>query len=90
LEICLLEDIYDELELIGFPVSATTFNLLKRDYRGTANAKGLIHLNGQTVNVVCVFVCDEYVRAKAGAMMKFGAFFDVIADFVDSVIFRHN
>lgn len=87
LESSLWEDIYDEIELIGFPVSASMFDLLKSDYRGTAFAKDLPHLEGVTVRVVGDFVCDKHVTTKKGQHMKFGTFFDAHGDFIDTVHF---
>ncbi len=87
LESSLLEDIYDEIELMGFPVSASLFDLLKSDYRGTAYAKDLPHLEGITVRVVADFVCDKHVITRKGQHMKFGTFFDAKGDFIDTVHF---
>jgi len=87
LETCLLEDIYDEIELIGFPVSASAFDLTKSDYRGTASARDLANLEGETVRIVADFVCDKDVRTRNGQRMKFGTFFDVNGDFIDTVHF---
>lgn len=87
LDSSLLEDIYDEIELIGFPVSASMFDLVKSDYRGTASAKDLVNLEGETVRIVSDFVCDKDVKARNGQRMKFGTFFDVNGDFIDTVHF---
>ena len=87
LETSLLEDLYDEVELIGFPVSDSMFALLKSDYRGTAAGKDLAQLEGRTVRMVGDFVCDKHVRTKTGSVMKFGTFLDVDGDFIDTVHF---
>lgn len=87
LETSLLEDLYDEIELIGFPVSASMFDLLKSDYRGTANGNDLGRFEGQTVRIVCDFVCDKPVRTRPGPIMKFGTFLDVNGYFIDTVHF---
>lgn len=87
LESSLLEDIYDEIELIGFPVSASMFDLLKSDYRGTATAKDLPKLEGMTVRIVADFVCDKHVTTRNGQHMKFGTFFDTQGGFIDTVHF---
>lgn len=87
LESSLLEDIYDEIELIGFPVSAPVFDLVRSDYRGTALAKDLPHLVGEMVRIVADFICDKDARAKSGKRMKFGTFFDPEGGFVDTVHF---
>jgi DNA polymerase III alpha subunit len=87
LEHSIIEDIYDELELMGFPVSATMFDLIKTDFRGDLPAKDLSNYEGQTVRMVGDFVCDKYVQTKNGKVMKFGTFFDVRGDFFDTVHF---
>ena len=87
LETSLLEDIYDEIDLIGFPITATMFDLLRSDYRGTVNARDLAIMEGHIVRIVCDFVCDKHVQTKNGQQMKFGTFFDVNGDFVDTVHF---
>jgi DNA-directed DNA polymerase III PolC len=83
----LLEDLYDELELIGFPVSASMFDLVKADFRGDVPAKDLSGYEGQTLRMVGDFVCDKYVKTKNGKVMKFGTFLDVNGDFFDTVHF---
>lgn len=87
LESSLLEDIYDEIELIGFPVSASIFNLTRSDYQGTAFAHDLIRLEGETVRMVVDFICDKDVRLRNGQKMKFGTFLDRDGNFVDTVHF---
>lgn len=87
LEHSVLEDIYDEMELIGFPVSTSMFDLLKSDYRGTAYARDLAALEGKTVRMVGDFVCEKHVRTKNGQHMKFGTFVDARGDFIDTVHF---
>lgn len=83
----ILEDIYDEIELIGFPVTATIFDLVKSDYRGSATAKDLVRLVGETVRIVADYVCDKDVRTKSIQRMKFGTFLDINGDFIDTVHF---
>ncbi|MBE9598683.1 DNA polymerase III subunit alpha [Pedobacter sp. MC2016-24] len=87
LESSYIEDIYDELELIGFPISATLFDLVKSDYRGDVFAADLRAYEGKIVRMVGDFVCDKHVRTKNGQNMKFGTFYDVNGDFFDTVHF---
>ena len=44
-----LEDAYDEIELLGFPVSLSNFDLLQTSFRGELFAKDLIHNTGKKV-----------------------------------------
>src|SRR5690606_1233548 len=90
LETSLVEDLYDELELIGFPVSSTMFELTKSPYRGNAVAPDLPALEGKTVRMVGDFVTDKTVRTKYGDYMKFGTFLDANGDFFDTVHFSKS
>src|SRR5690606_1461729 len=87
LESSVLEDLYDELELIGFPVPAPVFDLAKSPFRGNAMASELPTLEGKTVRMVGDFVTDKTVRTKHGDYMKFATFLDVEGDFFDTVHF---
>nr|WP_199078257.1 DNA polymerase III subunit alpha [Pedobacter sp. ASV19] len=87
LEHSVLEDVYDEIELIGFPVSGTMFDLAKTEFRGDTAAADLARFEGKTVRMVGDFVCDKHVSTKNGKQMKFGTFFDVNGQFFDTVHF---
>lgn len=87
LDTSVIEDLYDEIELLGFPVTEPFFSLAKSGYRGDCTARELLHKEGQTVRMVLDFVCDKTVHTKNGKYMKFGTFFDVNGDFVDTVHF---
>lgn len=87
LETSLLEDIYDELELFGFPVSASMFDLVKSNYRGTAMAEDLVNMEGQSVRLVVDWVCEKRVTTQNGLQMKFGTFLDERGAFIDTVHF---
>ncbi|HTO16930.1 MAG TPA: DNA polymerase III subunit alpha [Edaphocola sp.] len=82
-----IDDAYDEIELLGFLVSCSPFDLAKSDYNGNANAKNLSSLVGQTVRVVADYVCHKSVWTKQGKKMKFGTFLDSNGDFIDTIHF---
>jgi len=82
-----LEDIYDELELIGFPVSAPMFDLAKSDYRGEAFVCDLKAFEGKTIRMVGDYIAEKTVKTRKGTYMKFGTFLDVNGDFFDTVHF---
>lgn len=86
----LLEDLYDELELIGIPVSAPTIELAKSEYRGNAMASELPRQEGETILMVGDFVPDKTVRTKYGDYMKFETFLVVNGDFFDTVHFSRS
>ncbi|RDC58094.1 DNA polymerase III subunit alpha [Pedobacter chinensis] len=85
-----LEHLYDEIELMGFPVSGSIFDLAKSDYRGNANAKTLASYRGQIVRTVAHLVASKTVRTKNKSLMKFGTFIDVNGDFIDTVHFPQS
>jgi DNA polymerase-3 subunit alpha len=82
-----VEDIYDEMELLGFPVSSTMFDLVQTSFRGDTYACNLKDFVGRTIRLVGDFVCDKDVKTKNGKRMKFGTFYDVNGDFFDTVHF---
>ncbi|MNJ95315.1 Error-prone DNA polymerase [compost metagenome] len=83
----ILEDYYDEIELMGFIISGSTFDLAKSDYRGDAKASELKNYEGRTIRMVGDFVVDKRVMTKNGKLMKFGTFLDVHGEFFDTVHF---
>lgn len=87
LETSVLEDLYDEIELIGFPVTKNLFELARSPYRGDIAAKDLLQYVGRTVRMVGDFVADKTVRTKHGDYMKFGTFLDEHGVFFDTVHF---
>lgn len=87
LDTSLREDLYDEIELIGFPVSDSMFSLTKSDYPGELMARDLKKHVGQVVRMVGDFVCSKTVRTKKGTIMKFGTFLDQQGHFFDTVHF---
>jgi len=87
LESSFIEDLYDEMELLGFPVSGSMFDLLKSSYRGDAMAAELAQHEGKCIRMVGDFVADKTVKTKNGKLMKFGTFLDEQGQFFDTVHF---
>jgi DNA polymerase-3 subunit alpha len=81
------EDAYDEIELFGFMVSGSLFDLVKSGYRGDAQAHEMLALEGQTLRMVGDFVADKTVKTKRGDYMKFGTFLDEQGQFFDTIHF---
>lgn len=90
LETTLLEDAYQELELLGFSHSLTPFELLQTKYRGMAFAKDLKNYVGKTVKMVGNYVCEKTVYTKTNTKMWFGTFLDVNGDFFDTIHFPNS
>ena len=82
-----LENAYDEIELLGFPVSCPPFALLeKTDLPGT-RVKDLAFLVNQNVAIVGSLVHVKRTRTSNGKTMNFGVFIDFEGHWIDTVQF---
>jgi DNA polymerase-3 subunit alpha len=82
-----LEDAYDEMELLGFPVTLSYFDMLKTSYRGNTHAADLMGKVGSRVRMVGDLVTIKYVHTVRKEWMHFGCFFDEKGEFFDTVHF---
>jgi DNA polymerase-3 subunit alpha len=87
LEHSLIDDAFDEIELLGFPVSMGYFDLLQTAFRGELAAVDLNNRIGQTIRMVGSLVTIKYVRTIKNDIMHFGTFFDSNGEFFDTVHF---
>ena len=87
LEESILEDAYDEIELLEFPVTLTAFDLLKTPFRGEIMARDLMQNTGRTVRMVGNLVTIKNVRTVKKEWMHFAAFLDAEGEFFDTVHF---
>jgi len=87
LEESALEDVYDEIELLEFPVSLTGFDLLKTSFRGEIMARDLMKHTGRTVRMVGNLVTIKNVRTVKKEWMHFAAFLDAEGEFFDTIHF---
>jgi DNA polymerase III alpha subunit len=83
----LLGDAWDEIELLGFPISMTTFELLQTSFRGELMAKNMMSHLGRKVRMLGRLVTIKYVRTVRKEIMHFGTFIDVQGEFFDTVHF---
>ncbi|KQC00956.1 DNA polymerase III subunit alpha [Pedobacter sp. Hv1] len=90
LESHLIEDAYQELELLGFPVSLSMFDLLKTAYRGDVLANDLVKHEGKIVKMLGNFVCDKTVYTIKNTKMWFGTFIDREGSFFDTTHFPNS
>lgn len=86
LERSVYEDAFDEIELLGFPVSCSPFELLKTPFRGDVMAKDLLHFHKREVRMLAYLVSRKHVPTKMGEMY-FGTWIDVNGDFFDTAHF---
>jgi DNA-directed DNA polymerase III PolC len=81
-----IEDAFDEIELLGFPL-CDPFALLETRDRGDTIAKELVKKIGSTVHITGYLVTVKETGTKTGARMNFGTFFDHEGDVFDTVHF---
>lgn len=81
-----LEDAYDELEIFGFPVSCSPFELLQTDYRGDCMVSELSDRAGQQVRMVGYLISRKNVPTNQGNM-NFGTWVDVEGGYFDTTHF---
>lgn len=82
-----VQDAYDEMELLGFTVSVSPFDLAKSRFRGELMASDMLKHVGQKVRMVGWLVTIKYVRTVKNEMMHFGCFLDAQGNFFDTVHF---
>jgi DNA polymerase III alpha subunit len=82
-----VEDAYDEMELLGWPVSMTLFDLVQTDFRGEIMARDMVNNIGKKVTMVGNLVTIKYVRTVKHEIMHFAAFLDAEGEFFDTVHF---
>jgi DNA-directed DNA polymerase III PolC len=85
-----LEDAYDEIELFGFPVSLTWFDMLETRFRGEITANQMKDRVGKKVRMVGHLVTIKYIKTIKKEWMNFGCFIDVEGNFFDSTHFPQS
>ncbi|WP_443939330.1 DNA polymerase III subunit alpha [Pedobacter sp. MW01-1-1] len=85
-----IEDAYNELELLNFPLNFNMFDFLKTNYRGEVMASDLNQNIGKTVKMVGNYVCEKTVRTVKNTKMWFGTFLDAKGDFFDTTHFPNT
>ena len=82
-----LEDAYDEIELFGFPVTMTWFDMLKTRFRGEIMAKDMLQHVGNQYRMLGHLVSLKYVKTSKGDLMHFANFLDANGDVFDATVF---
>lgn len=85
-----IANIYDEIELMGFPVTRSFYDLLKTKSRGDCKAKDLLKYLGKKVRILGSYVTTKPVRTVRGDMMAFGTFLDNEDTFFDTTHFSQS
>ncbi|MFZ1806036.1 MAG: DNA polymerase III subunit alpha [Cyclobacteriaceae bacterium] len=81
-----LEDAFDEIELLGFPL-CDPFLLLETPKRGDTVAKELMRKIGKIVTIVGYVVTTKNTSTLKGDPMHFGTFYDKDGEVFDTVHF---
>ena len=85
-----LEDAFDEIELLGFPL-CNPFDLLATSDFGDTTAKELSERKGQQVHIVGYIVTTKDASTmKTKEHMAFGTFYDVQGEVFDTVHFPNS
>ena len=82
-----IENMYDEMELIGFPVSFSHFDLLETTTRLPTRAKDLMQYLNHSIRIMGDYVAYKPVRTTSGKDMAFGTFIDEDGNFFDTTHF---
>jgi DNA polymerase-3 subunit alpha/error-prone DNA polymerase len=86
IERSVLEDAYDELEILNFPVSSSPFDLLQTKYRSSVVAANLNEFIKKEVKLIAYLISIKQVPTKVG-MMFFGTWIDINGDYFDTTHF---
>ena len=82
-----LQNAYDEMELYGFPVSLTWFDLLKTNFRGELMACQMLNFVGQRYRMLGKLVTVKNFRTCKGDPMALATFIDATGEAFDTVLF---
>ncbi|MCE3258423.1 MAG: polymerase subunit alpha [Bacteroidetes bacterium] len=81
-----LDDAFDELELLGFPL-CSPFLLIKEEITNTLTAKDLTQHRGERVEIVGQLITTKNTQTSRGERMHFGTFLDREGYWIDTVHF---
>jgi error-prone DNA polymerase len=85
-----IEDAFDEMELLGFPVTMSMFDMLETNFRGEIKACDMIKYTGKKVRMLGNLVTIKNVRTIKHEWMHFGTFLDTSGEFFDTVNFPNS
>ncbi len=82
-----LHDAYEEIELYGFPVTMSWFDLLETSFRGELMAVQMLPFKGRRFRMLGKLITIKYVRTCKGEPMALGTFVDATGEPFDTVHF---
>ncbi|WP_087093860.1 DNA polymerase III subunit alpha [Elizabethkingia anophelis] len=80
------EDAFDEIEILGFTVSCSIFDLLQTKYRGHVLVKDLFKYHKKTVKMLAYLISRKHVPIENGSMY-FGTWIDAEGQYFDTAHF---
>ena len=86
LERSFFEDAFDEIELLGFPVSCAPFDLLQTRYRGAVKVRDLLNYHKKEVKMMAYLIAQKHVSTRQGTMY-FGTWTDPDGEYFDTAHF---
>lgn len=89
LERSFFEDAFDEIELLGFPVSCSPFDLLQTRYRGAVMARDLLNYHKKEVKMMAYLIAQKHVSTRKGTMY-FGTWTDAEGEYFDTAHFTDS
>lgn len=87
------EDAFDEIEILGFPVSHSIFDLLQTKYRGDVMVKDLLKYHKKQVKMLAYLISRKHVPIKMKGHpgkkddMYFGTWIDAEGQYFDTAHF---
>lgn len=81
-----IEDAFDEIELLDFPVSCSPFDLLVTKYRGSVMGKDLTMYHKKQVKMLAYLISRKHVPTNRGTMF-FGTWIDAEGSYFDTAHF---
>jgi DNA-directed DNA polymerase III PolC len=85
-----LDDAYDEIELFGFPVTVSWFDMLETSFRGEVSARDMLKHVGKKIRMVGHLVTIKYIKTIKREWMNFGCFIDAEGNFFDTTHFSQS
>jgi len=82
-----LEDAFDELELFGFPVTTSPFQLAVDVPKSYITSAMFPQLVNQNITLVGYMIHVKGVHTKNGNRMFFGTFIGIDGDWIDTIVF---
>lgn len=83
------EDAFDEIEILGFTVSCSPFDLLETKFRGNVMAEDLVLYYKKQVKMLAYLISRKHVPTKKGTMY-FGTWIDAKGEYFDTAHFPDN